>query len=113
MKLRTHQILDRLCALLEELWDERPAGRLIDTDAPLTGLGVDSLTLVLLLDRIAHEFGVDWEQAAAVGVGGSLRSLAELIAQASTDPSIQSPQLPQSATATATATATAAAETQA
>jgi len=97
MKLRTHQILDRLCALLEELWDERPAGRLIDADAPLTGLGVDSLTLVLLLDRIAQEFGVDWEQAAAAGVGGSLHSLAELIAQADTTQPTQ-PSQPAAAT---------------
>lgn len=81
---RAELILDRLSALLDELWDERPAGRVIDTDAPLSALGVDSLTLVLLLDRLAHEFGVDWEQAAAVGVGGSLRSLADLIASPGT-----------------------------
>jgi hypothetical protein len=77
----TRQLLARLSALLDEVWDERPAGHVIDADVPLTGQGVDSLTLVLLLDRTADEFGVDWEQAAGVSVTGSLRSLAELIAR--------------------------------
>jgi acyl carrier protein len=79
--MRIRHVLDRLCELLDEVWDERPAGREIDADAPLTGFGVDSLTLVLLLDRVAQEFGVDWERAAGAGAAGSLRSLAELIAR--------------------------------
>ncbi|MFL6117943.1 MAG: phosphopantetheine-binding protein [Catenulispora sp.] len=74
-------VLARLETLLDEVWDTRPADRSapVDHDLPLPSLGIDSLTLILLLDRVGSEFGIDWEHEPEAAAVGSLRSLADLV----------------------------------
>ncbi|OKK04766.1 hypothetical protein AMK26_15865 [Streptomyces sp. CB03234] len=78
-------VLARLETLLREVWDEYPAGEPVDRDASLLSLGVDSLTLVILLDRVEREFRVAWDPGNPPGAFSSLRSLAELVAAGSPD----------------------------
>ncbi|WP_242886353.1 flavin reductase [Actinomadura litoris] len=69
-------VLDRLRALLREVWDEHPADLPVDGDATLLSLGVDSLTLVSLLDRVEAEFHTAWDPDDPPGAYSSLRSIA-------------------------------------
>ncbi|WP_179166673.1 acyl carrier protein [Streptomyces sp. CB03238] len=84
-KTEAVHVLARLESLLREVWDEPPAGEPVDRDASLFSLGVDSLTLVILLDRIESEFRVAWDPDNPPGAFSSLCSLAELVAAGSPD----------------------------
>jgi acyl carrier protein len=75
----TEQILDRLESILREVWDDLPADGQVDREAPLLGLGVDSITLVTLLDKVEAEFSATWDQNSPPGTHSSLRSIAELL----------------------------------
>ncbi|MBO3741370.1 phosphopantetheine-binding protein [Actinoplanes flavus] len=77
-------VLTRLRALLIEVWDEHPAEESLDSDASLLNLGVDSLTLLSLLDRIEAEFHPHWDADDPPSAYSSLRSLAR--AAAPTEP---------------------------
>ncbi|WP_406274789.1 phosphopantetheine-binding protein [Streptomyces sp. NBC_00191] len=70
--------LTRLEAILVEVWDEH-SGRPIDRDASLLSIGVDSLTLVILLDRVESEFRAEWDPDKPPSAFSSLRSLAESV----------------------------------
>lgn len=72
-------VLTRLEMLLDELWDQRPAGGAIPATATLVSLGVDSLTLALLLEKAGKEFEIDWTTDTGPGEAISLRYLAELV----------------------------------
>jgi clorobiocin biosynthesis protein CloN1 len=69
-------VLARLQSILKEVWDEHPAEGPVDTDASLLSLGVDSLTLVTLLDRVEGEFRVEWDPDNPPGAYSSLHSIA-------------------------------------
>ncbi|WP_329173245.1 phosphopantetheine-binding protein [Streptomyces sp. NBC_01477] len=73
------RVLARLDSLLREVWDDLPAGAPVDRDASFRSLGVDSLTLVLLLDKVGAEFDIDWETEASPGAASSLRSILDLV----------------------------------
>jgi len=72
-------VLARLETLLNEVWDQRPAGAAMSATAPLVSLGVDSLTLALLLEKVGKEFEIDWTTDTSPGEVISLRSLADLV----------------------------------
>lgn len=72
-------VLARLDALLREVWGRLPAEVPIRNDASLISLGVDSLTLVLLLDKVAAEFDIDWDTETSPGAASSLRSISVLV----------------------------------
>ncbi|MFI9566655.1 phosphopantetheine-binding protein [Streptomyces rishiriensis] len=72
-------VLTRLEMLLNDVWDQRPAGVAMSATAPLVSLGVDSLTLALLLDNVGREFHIDWTADTRLGGAISLRSLADLV----------------------------------
>jgi hypothetical protein len=67
--------LARLESILAEVWDEHPAGGPVDCEASLMSLGVDSVTLVTLLDRAAGELGFGWDPDNPPGAHSSLRSI--------------------------------------
>jgi clorobiocin biosynthesis protein CloN1 len=71
-------VLTRLETLLDDVWDQRPAGAATSVTAPLVSLGVDSLTLALLLEKVGKEFDVDWTETRP-GEAISLRSLADIV----------------------------------
>ncbi|MBT2399845.1 acyl carrier protein [Streptomyces sp. ISL-100] len=71
--------LARLETILVEVWDEYPGGGPVDHDASLLSLGVDSLTLVMLLDRLESEFHAEWDPDRPPSAFSSLRSLAESV----------------------------------
>lgn len=73
--------LARISAVLREVWDEHPADGPVDVDAPFLRVGLDSLTLVILLDRVEREFGVRWDPDDPPGPFSTLRSLAERAAR--------------------------------
>ncbi|MGA8117479.1 MAG: acyl carrier protein [Actinocatenispora sp.] len=79
------RVLARLESMLTEVWDQRPTGVPVDSDASLLSLGVDSLTLVLLLDKVEAEFRVDWDTSAPPGAFSSLRSIANFVAERNSD----------------------------
>ncbi|MFG2126912.1 phosphopantetheine-binding protein [Streptomyces sp. NPDC048751] len=72
-------VLTRLETLLNNIWDQRPAGVAVSATAPLVSLGVDSLTLALLLDNVGREFHIDWTAGNRLGGAISLRSIADLV----------------------------------
>ncbi|WP_305787998.1 serine hydrolase [Symbioplanes lichenis] len=72
-------VFARLDSLLREVWEQHPADGPIPGDASFLDLGVDSLTLVLLLDKVGAEFRIDWDTEASPGATSSLRSLADLV----------------------------------
>lgn len=72
-------VLGRLETILKEVWDERPADLVVDFDASFPDLGIDSLTLVLVLDKAGTEFHIDWDAESSSHTAGSLRSVAELV----------------------------------
>lgn len=74
------QILTRLETMLNEVWDQHPPGA-VSATAPLVSLGVDSLTLALLLEKVGKEFEVDWATETSPGEAISLRYLADLVAR--------------------------------
>src|SRR4051794_14119347 len=53
-------VLARLEMLLNDVWDERPADAAMSVTTPLVSLGVDSLTLALLFEKVGREFHIDW-----------------------------------------------------
>ncbi|MFF4037020.1 acyl carrier protein [Streptomyces sp. NPDC001816] len=69
-------VITRLEAILVEVWDEHPGGEPIDRDASFLNLGVDSLTLVHLLDRIESDFHPEWDPDNPPSAFSSLLSLA-------------------------------------
>jgi acyl carrier protein len=75
------QIITRLVAMVREVRDEALADLVIDADAPLSDLGIDSLGLVLLLDRVAREFDVEWGPDTAAQSVGSLRAIADFVTE--------------------------------
>lgn len=72
-------VLTRLEMLLNDVWDQRPAGAATSATAPLASLGVDSLTLALLLEKVGREFHIDWTVDTRPGGAISLRSIADLV----------------------------------
>ena len=72
-------VLARLDSILRDVWDQRPADTPVENDASFLSLGVDSLTLVLLLDKVATEFHIDWDTETSPGAASSLRSLSDLV----------------------------------
>lgn len=78
-------VLARLQSILGEVWEQRPADVAIQRDASFLELGVDSLTLVLLLDKVAAEFRIDWERETSPGTASSLRSLSALVVRRTHD----------------------------
>jgi len=72
------QVLTRLETLLDEIWDQRTSDAVISATAPLVSLGVDSLTLALLLEKAGREFEIDWTTGTPPGEAISLRLLADL-----------------------------------
>ncbi|MEU7603919.1 phosphopantetheine-binding protein [Streptomyces sp. NPDC040724] len=72
-------VLTRLEALLAEVWDDLPDGTPVPRDASLLSLGVDSLTLTILLDRLENEFRVAWDADRPPSAFSSLLSLAESV----------------------------------
>ncbi|MFF4018727.1 phosphopantetheine-binding protein [Streptomyces sp. NPDC001843] len=72
-------VLTRLETLLNNVWDQRPAGVAVSATAPLASLGVDSLTLALLLENVGREFHIDWTAGTRLGGAISLRSIADLV----------------------------------
>ncbi|MQY04648.1 flavin reductase [Actinomadura macrotermitis] len=79
-------VLDRLRSLLKEVWDEHPADLPVDGDATLLSLGVDSLTLVSLLDRVEAEFHTAWDPDDPPDAYSSLRSIAIAASPAASGP---------------------------
>ncbi|MFF5496687.1 phosphopantetheine-binding protein [Streptomyces aquilus] len=73
------QVLARLDSLLREVWDQHPAHVPIQSDMSFLNLGVDSLTLVLLLDKVASEFHIEWTEETSPGAASSLRSISALV----------------------------------
>jgi clorobiocin biosynthesis protein CloN1 len=73
------QVITRLQILLNDVWDQRPAGATMSATAPLVSLGVDSLTLALLLEKVGKEFHIDWTGDTHPGGAISLRSIADLV----------------------------------
>jgi clorobiocin biosynthesis protein CloN1 len=71
-------VLTRLEMLLNDVWDQRPAGAATSATAPLVSLGVDSLTLALLLEKVGREFHIDWTADTRPGEAISLRSIADI-----------------------------------
>ncbi|MGX1027386.1 clorobiocin biosynthesis protein CloN1 [Streptomyces ambofaciens] len=78
-------VLARIDSLLREVWDDLPADVPVDRDASFLSLGVDSLTLVLLLDKVGAEFGIDWETEVSPGAASSLRSISDLVVRRRSD----------------------------
>ncbi|MDQ0585645.1 phosphopantetheine-binding protein [Streptomyces rishiriensis] len=78
-------VLARLDSLLREVWDQLPADVPVQSDASFLSLGVDSLTLVLLLDKVGSEFHIDWETETSPGAASSLRSLSDLVVRRNSD----------------------------
>jgi clorobiocin biosynthesis protein CloN1 len=76
--------LTRLEVILGEVWDEHLGGP-IDCDASLLSVGVDSLTLVILLDRVENEFRTEWDPDKPPSAFSSLRSLAESVTAKQSD----------------------------
>lgn len=72
-------VLTRLEMLLNDVWDQRPAGAATSATAPLVSLGVDSLTLALLLEKVSREFHIEWTADTRPDGVISLRSLADLV----------------------------------
>ncbi|MEU9165459.1 phosphopantetheine-binding protein [Streptomyces sp. NPDC048424] len=72
-------VLTRLESLLVEVWDELPDGTPVPHDVSLLDLGVDSLTLTILLDRLENEFRVEWDADRPPSAFSSLLSLAESV----------------------------------
>ncbi|MEV6315547.1 acyl carrier protein [Streptomyces sp. NPDC051776] len=72
-------VLTRLKTMLVEVWDECPGGEPIDHEASLLSLGVDSLTLMILLDRIENEFCTEWDPDNPPTAFSSLLTLAESV----------------------------------
>jgi clorobiocin biosynthesis protein CloN1 len=79
------EVLARIHMLLLEVWDERPAEGTVDSDESLLSLGVDSLTLVILLDRVEREFHVVWDPADPPGAYSSLQSIANAASPVASD----------------------------
>ncbi|CAM3838110.1 cytochrome P450 [Nocardiopsis rhodophaea] len=73
------QVLDRLESILREVWDDHPADGQVDREASFLRLGVDSITLVTLLDKVEAEFRVTWDHDSPPGPHSSLRSVADLV----------------------------------
>jgi clorobiocin biosynthesis protein CloN1 len=73
------QVITRLEKLLNDVWDQRPAGATTSAPASLMSLGVDSLTLALLLEKVGREFHLDWTADALPEGAISLRSIADLV----------------------------------
>ena len=73
------QVLTRLESLLNDVWDQRPAGATTSVTVPLMNLGVDSLTLALLLDKVGREFHIDWTTDSHTNGAISLSSIADLV----------------------------------
>ncbi|MET8945693.1 phosphopantetheine-binding protein [Streptomyces sp. NPDC004542] len=72
-------VLTRLETLLNDVWDQRPADVTVSATAPLVSLGVDSLTLALLLDNVGKEFHIDWTSGTRLDGAVSLRAIADLV----------------------------------
>ncbi|MEV7230042.1 acyl carrier protein [Polymorphospora sp. NPDC051019] len=68
----------RLQSMLRDVWDECPPDLEAASGVSLLDLGVDSLTLVTLLDRVEREFHVTWDADDPPGADSSLRTLARL-----------------------------------
>jgi clorobiocin biosynthesis protein CloN1 len=73
-------VVSRLEAILAEVWDEHAGGGPIAHDASFLSLGVDSLTLMHLLDRIDSEFRPEWDPENPPSAFSSLLSLAASMA---------------------------------
>jgi clorobiocin biosynthesis protein CloN1 len=73
------QVITRLEMLLDDVWDQRPAGAATSATAALVNLGVDSLTLALLLEKVGREFHIDWTADTHPDGEISLRSIADLV----------------------------------
>jgi acyl carrier protein len=69
-------VITRLEAILVEVWGDHPGDEPIDRAASFLNLGVDSLTLVHLLDRIESEFRPEWDPDNPPSAFSSLLSLA-------------------------------------
>jgi clorobiocin biosynthesis protein CloN1 len=72
-------VLARLEMLLNDVWDERPADAAMSVTTPLVSLGVDSLTLALLFEKVGREFHIDWNAETSSGAASSLMSIADLV----------------------------------
>ncbi|MFF2046096.1 acyl carrier protein [Kitasatospora sp. NPDC058170] len=72
----SENVLARLEEILAEVWDDHAEGEPIDRGASLLELGVDSLTLMILLDRMEGEFHVAWDPEHPPSAFSSLLSLA-------------------------------------
>ncbi|MFD5327769.1 acyl carrier protein [Streptomyces sp. NPDC127092] len=75
---REHALI-HLEAILREVWDEHPGDAAIDRTRSFLDLGVDSLTLMILLDRVESEFQVDWDPERPPTARSSLLFLAESV----------------------------------
>lgn len=78
-------VLARLQSILKDVWDEHPVGVSMDGDASLLSLGVDSLTLVILLDRVERELHIEWDPDDPPSAYSSLHSIANLAVGESRD----------------------------
>lgn len=78
-------VIVRLEFILNEVWDQRPAGASVDINASLLSLGVDSLTLVLLLDKVGSEFHIDWDAEVSPSAVSSLSAIADLVVKRNSD----------------------------
>jgi clorobiocin biosynthesis protein CloN1 len=82
MSTRSDEVLAHLQSMLKEVWDEYPAGTPVDSDASLLSLGVDSLTLVILFDRVEREFALPPDLDDLPGAHSSLRAIASVVSVA-------------------------------
>lgn len=71
-------VIARLQSILKEVWDEHPVDAPVDRNASLLSLGVDSLTLVTLLDRVEADLQVEWDPDDPPGAYSSLHTIAYL-----------------------------------
>ncbi|QHA03141.1 hypothetical protein GQF42_07500 [Streptomyces broussonetiae] len=78
-------VLARLDAMLREVRGPLLADVPVQSDASFISLGVDSLTLVLLLDKVASEFHIDWDTETSPGAASSLRSISDLVVRRHSD----------------------------
>jgi clorobiocin biosynthesis protein CloN1 len=78
-------VLARIWSILAEVWDEHPVEVPVDSEASLLSLGIDSLMLVTLLDRIQREFAFDWDPDDPPGAHSSLHSIAHRAVPSGTD----------------------------
>lgn len=74
-------VLARIELILKKVCADCPADSALDRDAPLPSLGIDSITLVFLLDAVAAEFHITWDSRTPAGSVSSLHALADFVTE--------------------------------